>query len=828
MRSSCEGPSLTEPVPEEASGRYVCVHGHFYQPPRENPWLETIEVQDSARPYHDWNERVSAQCYAPNAVSRILDGEGRILRIVNNYSRISFNFGPTLLAWLEHQAPDVYQAVLDADQESARAFGGHGSALAQPYNHMIMPLASPRDRRTQAIWGIKDFARRFGRPPEGMWLPETAVDEANLALLAELGIAFTILSPHQARRVRRPGGRWTEIGPGGIDPSMPYLFRAGGRSLAIFFYDGPISRAVAFEGLLESGEGFASRLLDGFSDERGRPQLSHIATDGETYGHHHRHGDMALAYALHQIDSNRLARLTNYGQFLEMHPPTHEVEIVGGSSWSCAHGVERWRSDCGCSTGALPGWNQAWREPLRDALDWLRDEVAPRYEETARALLADPWGARDDYIDVVLDRSSTSREAFLTRHALEKGDGGAEVTTWKLLELQRHAMLMYTSCGWFFDDLSGIETVQVIQYAARVVQLAEELFGESIEPRFLERLREARSNLPEHGDGAAIYERHVRPSMVDLGGVCAHFAVASMFEAIGDASAIHSYRIEGLEGRQMQTGVAKLGVGRARVTSEVTRETAQFAYGAIHFGDHNLNAGVVRSPDGVGAFREMERELTRAFSRADLAEVIRILDRYFGGASYSLKQLFRDERGRVLDQILDSTLAGAEASYRQVYERHAPLMRFLTNMGIELPDAMRTAAAYIIQTDLSRAFSNEPLDSARIWALLEEAEMWRLELDSEGLGYRLQQTMERLADSVQASPTDEALLERLDAVVTLVRTLPIEVNLWRVQNVYYGLMEHLLPAMRARADAGEQQAAIWVGRMAGLGEKLMVRRLPLD
>lgn len=766
---------------------------------------------------------MTAQCYAPNAVSRILDADGRILRIVNNYSRISFNFGPTLLAWLERDAPDVYRAVLDADRESAAAFGGHGSALAQPYNHMIMPLASDRDRRTQAAWGVRDFEHRFGRRPEGMWLPETAVDAGTLALLVEMGIGFTILSPHQARRLRRPGGRWAEVGPGGIDPSMPYQVRTGAGTMAVFFYDGPISRAVAFEGLLESGEAFAGRLLDGFSDERGRAQLSHIATDGETYGHHHRHGDMALAYALHHVESNRLARLTNYAEFLELHPPTHEVEVLEGSSWSCVHGVERWRSDCGCSSGLHPGWNQGWRGPLRRALDWLRDEVAPLYEELAGQHLDDPWAARDAYIEVVLDRSEASREAFLGR----QGRGGLRpdeaVTSLKLLELQRHAMLMYTSCGWFFDDLSGIETVQVLQYAARVVQLAEELFGVALEPGFVEILSGARSNLPEHGDGASVYERLVRPTRLDLGGVCAHFAVASMFEAAGDAAAVDSYEVEELEGRQLQAGVARLGVGRARVTSTATREAADFAYGVIHFGDHNLNAGVVRYPDGAAGFRELERDLTRAFSRADLAEVIRILDGYFGGASYSLKQLFRDERRRVLGQILDSTLAGAEASYRQVYEHQAPLMRFLSDMGLKQPEAMRTAAAYIIQTDLGRAFSSDELDPARIWALLQESESWGLHLDTEDLGYRLQQTMERIAARVQADPTEEALLERLDAVVTLVRTLPMEVNLWRVQNVYYGLMEVLHPDMRARAEGGEERARIWVGRMAGLGEKLMVR-----
>ncbi|MCL6482072.1 MAG: DUF3536 domain-containing protein, partial [Firmicutes bacterium] len=373
--------------------RYICIHGHFYQPPRENPWLEAIEQQDSAYPYHDWNERITAECYAPNAASRILDSEGRIVRIVNNYARISFNFGPTLLAWMEQHAQETYRAVLEADRESRERFGGHGSALAQAYNHLIMPLANSRDKRTQIRWGIHDFVHRFGRRPEGMWLPETAVDLETLELMAEQGIRFTILEPGQARRVRPIGGRtWRDVAGGRIDPTTAYRLRLkSGHSICLFFYDGPIARAVAFEGLLARGENFANRLVSAFNDSRSWAQLVHIATDGETYGHHHLYGDMALAYALQYLEEHRLARLTNYGQYLELHPPTQEVEIFENTSWSCAHGVERWRSDCGCNTGGHPGWNQAWRAPLREALDWLRDTLAPRYEKHAGALLRDPW-----------------------------------------------------------------------------------------------------------------------------------------------------------------------------------------------------------------------------------------------------------------------------------------------------------------------------------------------------------------------------------------------------------------------------------------------------
>ncbi|HET8798141.1 MAG TPA: DUF3536 domain-containing protein, partial [Thermoanaerobaculia bacterium] len=455
------------------TSRFMTIHGHFYQPPRENPWLEAVETQDSAFPWHDWNARVTAECYEPNATARILDEHDRIRHIVNNYASISFNFGPTLLSWMETAAPETYAAVLDADRMSRERFGGHGAAIAQAYNHMILPLAKERDKRTQVLWGLRDFERRFGRKAEGMWLPETAVDLASLEALVAEGILFTILEPHQAARWRRIGeGDWREAN-GHLDPTQPYLCHLpSGRSIAIFFYDGPISRAVAFEQLLARGETFAHRLAGAFSDHRRHPQIVNIATDGETYGHHHRFGEMALAYALQIIEQQGLAKLTVYGEHLATHPPQHEVEIVERTSWSCSHGIERWRGDCGCHAGGGAGWNQQWRGPLRSALDWLRDEAATIFEREGAAVLRDPWLARDAYIDVILDRGEPSVAQFLSRHAQH----GAHVTrVLQLLEMQRNAMLMYTSCGWFFSDVSGIETVQVLAYAARVIQLVRQL-----------------------------------------------------------------------------------------------------------------------------------------------------------------------------------------------------------------------------------------------------------------------------------------------------------------------------------------------------------------
>jgi alpha-amylase/alpha-mannosidase (GH57 family) len=489
--------------------RCICIHGHFYQPPRENPWSGTVERQKSAQPYHDWNERIAAECYAPNADSPILDGANRIVKTVNNYARISFNFGPTLLSWIERHKPDVYHAILEADQLSRHRFSGHGSAIAQIYNHMVMPLANKRDKETQAIWGMKDFRKRFGRSPEGMWLPETAVDLETLELLAGLGIKFTILAPHQARKVKERGSeKWQDASGGRIDPTRAYLCHLPpGRSMNIFFYDGPIALDVAFGDLLNNGELFATRLTQAFSDRKGRAQIVHIATDGETYGHYRRYGDMALAYCLHTIESNNLARLTNYGEYLENNPPTHAVEIAERSSWSCAHGVERWRENCGCHSGLHPGWTQAWRKPLREAMDWLGDRLAAIYEEQARLYLRDPWEARNDYIEVMLDGGCV--EKFLHRHASRNLAGQEREKVFKLLEMQKNAMLIYTSCGWFFDEISGIEALQVMRYAARAIELAEESHGASLEPEYMRMLEAAPSNV--HGNGAVVYKQFARP-----------------------------------------------------------------------------------------------------------------------------------------------------------------------------------------------------------------------------------------------------------------------------------------------------------------------------
>jgi len=804
--------------------RFICVHGHFYQPPRENAWLEQIEIQDSAYPYHDWNERVEAECYRPNAEARILDGEGYITRIVNNYARMSFNVGPTLLSWMERKAPETYGAILRADEESRRRFSGHGSAMSQVYNHVIMPLASRRDKVTQVRWGIEDFRRRFKREPEGMWLPETAVDIETLEVLAEHGIKFTLLAPRQAARLRAAGStEWRDVSGERIDPTTAYRqLLPSGRTISVFFYDGPIARAIAFEGILSSGDALANRLTGAFNDSRTWPQLVHVAVDGETFGHHHRFGEMALAYAIDYIENNGLAKTTNYGEYLEKHPPVNDVDIAERTSWSCTHGIERWRGDCGCNTGQNRDWNQAWRLPLRESLDWLRDAVAPAYEEQARALVSDPWEARNQYIRVILDRSPESRTAFLDRVAGRPLSDTERVRLLKLLELQRHAMLMFTSCGWFFDELSRIETVQVLQYAGRVAQLARELFGNGTEKEFLEHLAEAHSNLAEQGDGRSIYERFVQPAMADLPAVAAHFAVSSVFEHYGREFEMFCYPVKVEDFRSFDMGRSRLANGKIRLSSDVTTESDLFTFGVVYFGEHNLDAGVRRfQSDDV--YEQTAQELKRLFESADFPEVIRSLDRHFGNSTYSLKSLFRDEQRKVMDRILEGTLADIEQVFRQHYEHHNPPMRFLTEMGNPLPKAFKDAAEFIINTDLRRVLTDEQLDLKRVDGLLSGAAGGGAELDAEGHAYLLRLSLRRMMESLSRSPDDESALERLAAAVELAQRLPFPIDLGEVQHLYYHLIPSAREEHRKQAEAGDAVAARWLAAFDKLGDRLRVR-----
>ena len=508
----------------------LIIHGHFYQPPRENPWTGIVEEQSGAAPFHDWNERIHSECYRPNAFASITDRLTGERRTINNYANLSFNFGPTLLSWLQQHHRETYDRIIEADQQSVLKHSGHGNAMAQAYGHAILPLCNERDLRTQIRWGIADFRYRFRREPEALWLPETACNERVMDALIDEGVRFVILAPHQAarirKRVRTPTRRgsdgadpehedWQGVNEHDIDTGVPYRYfhRDGsGKSIAVFFYAGHLSRAIAFEGLLHSSAALVDRFA--FAAKDGI-EMVNVATDGETYGHHFKFGDICLAHALEFEAARRGFRITNYGEYLDEHPPTIEVEINNGAegmgtSWSCPHGIGRWVRACGCQTGGEPDWNQAWRGPLRRALDFLRDENTAYFEATRGELFSQPWMARDDSISLILD-PDLSREHFLFEHAgrLLSADEQRRALTY--LEIQRMLLLTYTSCGWFFNDISGIETIQILRYAGRAIDLIDQLNLPSARDRFLEILSEAKSNRAEMGTGADIYRRFVEP-----------------------------------------------------------------------------------------------------------------------------------------------------------------------------------------------------------------------------------------------------------------------------------------------------------------------------
>jgi hypothetical protein len=767
---------------------YICIHGHFYQPPRENPWLNEVELQESAHPFHDWNERITEECYARNSASRILDEMGSIVDIMNNYAHISFNFGPTLLEWMEKKAPDTYKAILEADKQSQKRFSGHGSALAQAYNHMIMPLANNRDKHTQVIWGIYDFRKRFGREPEGMWLGETAANLETLEVLADHGIKFTILSPYQAKRFRKLDELEWQDGTGArIDPKKSYLCNLpSGKSMVLFFYDAPVSQGVAFERLLTSGVKFADRLMSTFDNHPEGPELMHIATDGETYGHHHRFGEMALSYALHHIEKEKLATITIYGEYLEKHPPRYEAEIIEDTSWSCSHGVERWRSNCGCHTGGSEEWHQRWRGPLRNAFDWLRDEVAPLYEQEMAKFGVNAWEVRNNYIQVVMDRSEDNVARFIKSQTNRELSKQEEVTFLRLLEMQYHAMLMYTSCGWFFDEVTGIETIQDIFYAARVVQLASVLSGNDYEPRFLELLQEAESNDVAYGNAATAYVRQVKPAILDLTRVGAHYAVASVFAEDPANLNLYSYQAKSEHYEILEAGRQKMAIGKANIRSTITWSEETVSFAVLHLGEHQLLGGVRKFMD-ENTYAILVDELTNAFNKGNLSEVMMLLDKHFESHHYSFWHLFKDDQRKILSKVLEQTIQGIDRNLEQVYYNNFPIMNAINDLGLTLPRPLQLTTKYMINSRLQQHLREDKVDVKAIKRLLTEAKRMHVKLNKKELEYEASQQVDKLIEKLDGNVYDSEQVNHLIELLSILKESPLKPDYWQAENKAFRL-----------------------------------------
>ena len=702
--------------------KYLCIHGHFYQPPRENAWLETIELQDSAAPAHDWNERICSECYSPNALARVLDDKKNLTDLTNNYSRISFNFGPTLLSWMEKAEPEVYQSILEADRQSQKRFGGHGSAIAQVYNHIILPLANAHDKETQIKWGIFDFERRFGRKPEAMWLAETACNTETLEALAAEGMKFVILAPGQCARVRKIGTEaWEEVGVR-VDPKRAYRCNLpSGKNITLFFYDGPISQGIAFSDTLSSGEKFAGRLLSTYNADD-EPQLMNIATDGETYGHHQKFSEMALAYCIKKIEENPDVKLTIYGEFLEKNPPTYEAQIVENTSWSCYHGVERWRSNCGCNSGMKPGWHQKWRGPLRDALDFVRDEGVKTFEKVGPIYLKDIWGARNNYIKLIVDRSEKNRESFLQEHATEEGLKNPSLPL-MLLEMQRNALLMYTSCGWFFDEISGIETVQIMQYAARVVELNRTITGNDIEPEFVHRLSLAPSNLHELGNGAVVYERYVKPQMMPMEKIALEYVVSLLADKTVNPKHIYTYNILHYSPVDLQHRRAKLVYGSFTLQSTLTLEEKALQFAVLRLSESNFVCVAGPLADRTAVLNQLSTLFGEGHYEACAALMRRAFEQ-----EYPLSSMLTDVRRKVVETARKRMAKETYDEFSAIFEHHYPIVRGLQLVGTPIPPLFLTVAQQVLEADLKAQFSLADTNINEIEEIMEDVKTLGLDV----------------------------------------------------------------------------------------------------
>ena len=785
---------LTKTTETKAEGIYITVHGHFYQPPRENPYLDTIERQPSAQPFHDWNERIYYECYRPNAFSRIVNEKGEIIEIVNNFEYLSFNIGPTLMSWLENYDTEVYQKIIEADRQSCLRLKGHGNAIAQAYNHIILPLANDRDKHTQILWGIEEFKSRFGRDPEGMWLAETAVDYPTLKALIALGIGFIILAPSQAEKCRPfpsnedPDPQWHSVGGSQIDPTRPYrCFVSETDYIDIFFYDGPISRDMGFGEVLSTTDLLIGRLSVALRSGK-KSQLISVATDGETFGHHKKATEKCLAYAFTSEFARRGWKITNYAHYLSINPPNWEVELKAVTAWSCSHGVDRWQDDCGCGGGGE--WHQLWRKPLRETLDWLRDKLIPVYEDTGYKFFSDPWLARDEYIQVIRDRSAESIDLFLARHQCRQLTLAEQIDALRLLEMQRHTLLMYTSCGWFFDEISRPEGVQILRYAARALELAEDIAGVQLEQEFINRLEAAPSNVTKFGNGAEVYRQLALCSQIGFEQVAAHYAISSLFNNYAQQEQVYCYDTMQLDYQKQQIGSINLAVGQVRLTSKITWESAHFVFAVLHLGGWDFHCCIQPFADRRG-YRQLKDRLFAALVGASAAKVMLEMTRLFGDRYFGLQDLFAEQRHRIMEQLVEQTKLRLDRLYTQVYrDNYGIIIAFLRD-NLPVPQELQVAAKV--------ALSHRCLNSIRSLKSLLDLHLQ----DNQNHGQEIDTVLSELEAIAKESDLVDNQLKIIEAKMVLEKL--ILRWLWQIlHNADFVSLESDLARLERTIDVGEK------------------------
>ena len=768
--------------------RCLCVHAHFYQPPRENPWLDYVSLDPSASPAHDWNTRVYDECYRPNQAARLIDGNGKITYITNNYRHLNFNVGPTLHRWIAQKDPNLASDIEEADK-SAAIEQGKGGAIAQAYNHMIMPLANLRDKQTQILWGIRDFEFRFNRKPSGMWLPETAVDLETLEILSENGIEFTILAPHQCAAVKDPSGLWSSThGGNALDISRPYVQTLpSGKKITIIFYQGSIAHDIAFGGLLNSGDRFAETLMQLVMDKK-EPCLVTIATDGETYGHHHRYGEMALARAFQIInDSSSDIITTNIATFLDRFPATWECRIQENTSWSCAHGIERWRSDCGCHTGGQFGWNQQWRGPLRAALDSLRDKIDELYEKKINQICDSPWQLRDDAVELYLSTAPNSavslehKKSFLNRRYGSLTET-AQTQLLSLLEAQRMRLFMYTSCGWFFNDIAGIETRQILAYAIRASELIQRTTDIDLTTDFLKQLETAKGNTLEGKNGKAVVEQYVFPQRENIETIAAAVALLDKKESY------YSFGISS-ETKKYPSG-------------DLCLKTSTLTIADTCSGDVWKGNAVVFSMGGLDDVCRLtqknnptDAEIRKYFYAADILSLSRYLEQTYELGPWNFTDLPQDSKIHIADSIMERTESQHYDIAEEFLEMNHRLMVQLQLLKITPPPILSAAADLVFRRKidmLSTATTTSILDLLKpdspLCLLLDDAR-------SLGTTSNLSFLAPRIIDEIN-STVEENFLEQEESVYNTViyflqraKELGIPLQLWHLQNKIWRILE---------------------------------------
>jgi alpha-amylase/alpha-mannosidase (GH57 family) len=792
---------------------HICIHGHFYQPPRENPWLGVVEEQESAAPHHDWNERIAAECYEPNTCTPLRDDEGAIGAMRNNFTGLSFNAGATLLDWMRRKRPDLHARILEADRWNVDHCG-RGNAIAQAYGHAILPLANARDLRTQVLWGIRHFQHTFGRWPEGMWLPECAVDRRTVTALIEAGIRFIILAPDQASRIRHfHDQHWREVY--GIPLDTRHAYRVFDRTpagrkdytrhLDAFFFDGAASHGFAFGGWLGDRQGLARRLLERLDEEASWPQLASVATDGETFGHHHRDGVAALARLMEDLRAGS-AQLDTYARFLAECPPLFEAELYEGnrgegSSWSCKHGVDRWIRDCGCADGGPPEWSQAWRTPLRTALDRLRDRLDEIFEAEGAPIFLDPWEARERYIEVLCEPGDDARAAFLAAHAPRVTPGSEAATrAWALLEMQRHAMLMYASCGWFFADINGIEPVQNLRCALRAIERAAPFCEDDLEVGLITDLEAAKSNQPEEPTGADVYRAHVRKTRYGADAIAACFALR---DACGlPAPPFADWRAEidrvdeplggWLEGRASILWLEDSPVGRTTLYATLS------CTGALE----QIVCLVVHCEDRAAARRQLD-----AWARLEPDALGQLLQK----EGIGLVALPNDERGCIHASVARRPIAEAAEALRTTYEDLRPVLAAMARNGVRPVGALQAASRSVLEDRLcalvdrpQTRHADPPLwDATRdgeAVSLLEEADAFGLRIDRDMLARRLGERIRHYLFHCEEAALAEITAQAKDAVAFAARgDLALSMDL--LAAAYWSLLEGVaLPLARRCRD----------------------------